>query len=63
MKYTTLSQRPFKVKGSRVRRTYSGGKLLETWHNDLEPLAGVFPEEWVASIVQATNAGREDIVV
>lgn len=62
MKYTDLSQRPLKVKGSRVWRTYSGGKLLEAWHSDPEPTDGVFPEEWVASIVQATNAGRENII-
>ena len=62
MKYTDLSLRPLKVKGSRVWRTYSGGKLLETWHKDSQPADGIFPEEWVASIVQARNAGRENII-
>lgn len=62
MEYADLSQRPLRVNGSRVWRTYSGGKLLETWHDDSRPSDGFFPEEWVASIVQARNAGREAIV-
>ena len=60
--YTELSVMPLKVMGSRVWRTYSGGKLLERWKGASKPADGVFPEEWVASTVQAINAGREHLI-
>jgi len=61
-RYAELSRRPLQVAGSRVWRLYSGGKLLETWKGVSEPSDGEFPEEWVASAVQAKNVGREHLV-
>lgn len=61
-KYINLSNRPLQVTGARVWRTYSGGKLLEHWKGASKPADGVFPEEWVASTVQAINAGREHLI-
>jgi mannose-6-phosphate isomerase len=60
--YADLSDRPLKVTGSRVWRTYSGGRLLERWKGESNPSDGVFPEEWIASTIQAVNAGREHLV-
>lgn len=54
--------RPFKLSNNRVWRTYAGGECLEQWQGDSNPSDGSFPEEWVASTVIASNAGRENIV-
>ncbi|WP_281884839.1 type I phosphomannose isomerase catalytic subunit [Paenibacillus sp. YYML68] len=56
-----LSGQPLKLKSNRVWRTYTGGKLIESWQHKPEPVDSEFPEEWVASTVKAKNAGREHI--
>ncbi|TBL80741.1 type I phosphomannose isomerase catalytic subunit [Paenibacillus thalictri] len=53
---------PFKLSRNRVWRTYAGGEFLERWQGGGSPADSSFPEEWVASTVIASNAGREDIV-
>jgi mannose-6-phosphate isomerase len=57
-----LSQRPLKLLSNRVWRTYHGGKMIEQWQGNEAPQDNSFPEEWIASVVQARNAGREHIV-
>ncbi len=36
--------------------------MLEQWRGAEQPMDGRFPEEWVASVVNARNPGREDVV-
>lgn len=57
-----LSQKPLKLLSNRVWRTYYGGRLIEAWQGIESPQDNSFPEEWIASVVQARNAGREDKV-
>ena len=40
---------------NRVRRTYRGGKLLDQWKGLTDPQDCECPEEWIASVVEATN--------
>lgn len=51
---------PLKLDHARAWRTYIGGKLLDQWHGKKEGEDTNFPEEWIASLVRARNAGRED---
>ena len=60
--YPELSRRPFKVMENRVWRTYTGGMMIERWQGIENPEDGNLPEEWVASTVNARNAGREHIL-
>lgn len=50
-----LSTIPLKLVGSRVWRTYSGGSQIDKWHGCLGDVNNHYPEEWVASIVEARN--------
>lgn len=53
-------QAPVKLTSPRVWRTYLGGSHIDAIHG----LAGEdsqFPEEWIISVVNARNAGREHI--
>jgi mannose-6-phosphate isomerase len=51
-----LSGQPLKLMRNRVWRTYTGGKLLDKWQG-IEPACdGHYPEQWVASTVEAKNA-------
>lgn len=52
---------PVRLTGARAWRTYLGGKMLDRFHGNTESEDGHFPEEWIASLVPARNAGREDI--
>ena len=47
---------------NRVWRSYLGGKTLDYLQNAAEPKDSHFPEEWIASTVQAINPGRESYV-
>ncbi|RAU99816.1 mannose-6-phosphate isomerase [Paenibacillus sp. YN15] len=58
---TDLSRRPLKLKSNRVWRTYTGGKLIDSWQQKRDAVDSEFPEEWVASTVKAQNSGREHI--
>lgn len=50
---------PLKLSSNRVWRTYKGGRLIEEWLHLSNATDGCFPEEWVASVTQAYNPGRE----
>ena len=52
---------PIRLTGSRAWRTYFGGKLLEQFHGEKNGEDDHFPEEWIASLVAARNAGREEL--
>ncbi|WP_333474278.1 hypothetical protein [Paenibacillus gyeongsangnamensis] len=59
---TEWSRKPLKLRLNRVWRTYRGGLLLEQWQGLARPQDSDCPEEWVASLVRARNAGREHLV-
>lgn len=50
-----------KFKQNRVRRNYSGGKELDELQNFSPATDSDRPEEWVASLVEATNEGLTQI--
>ncbi len=50
-----------KFTSNRVWRTYQGGKLLDEIEAKSSPQDTHFPENWIGSIVEARNIGREDI--
>lgn len=54
-----LSKQPLLLNSARVRRTYSGGRILEEWQGRAEAADGNMPEEWIASVVEARNPGFE----
>lgn len=54
--------RPVRLQGARVWRTYLGGKMLDHFYGAENGEDGHFPEMWIASLVEARNTGREDIV-
>ncbi|MCP4763897.1 MAG: mannose-6-phosphate isomerase [archaeon] len=56
------SSMPLKLKTNRVWRTYTGGKLIEKLQNIDNPKDSHFPEDWVASVTEACNPRREDII-
>ncbi len=53
---------PLRLLNNRVWRTYSGGQLLESWQGKEVSEDSSFPEEWIASTVQARNVGREHLI-
>lgn len=50
-----------KFKQNRVRRNYSGGKELDKLQNIVPATDSERPEEWIASLVEATNKGLAPI--
>lgn len=50
-----------KFSANRVWRTYQGGKVLDSIEGKSNPSDSHFPEDWIGSVVQARNIGREDI--
>jgi mannose-6-phosphate isomerase len=52
---------PLKLSRTRVWRTYHGGKLLDQFQGAEDPQDSSFPEEWIASVTQARNTGREHV--
>lgn len=54
-------ERPLKVNGERVWRTYAGGRELDRMHGKPNPADSQFPEEWMLSVTRAKNPGRETI--
>lgn len=46
---------------NRVWRTYQGGAGLDRLSSAGSPADGHFPEDWVASVTRARNAGREHL--
>ncbi|MCD1259898.1 class I mannose-6-phosphate isomerase [Paenibacillus athensensis] len=59
--WSKLAEMPIALSANRVWRTYRGGSLIDRWQGMPEAHDSDFPEEWVASVVQASNAGREHI--
>lgn len=56
-----LMSQIIKFSANRVWRTYQGGKLLDLMAEEQEPQDSHFPEDWIGSIVEAKNVGREHI--
>ena len=52
---------PIRLDNPRAWRTYLGGSRLDRLHGIDPGTDGHFPEEWIMSVVEARNAGREDI--
>ena len=52
---------PLKLNAPRAWRTYFGGKMIDELHGIKDTEDTHFPEEWIASVVSAKNAGREHI--
>jgi mannose-6-phosphate isomerase len=50
-----------KFAANRVWRTYQGGKQLDIMEGKSSPRDSSFPEDWIASTVEASNVGREDV--
>jgi len=59
--YGDLAKQPIPLQPNRVWRTYTGGQLIDTWQGSNHLEDSSFPEEWVASVVKATNVGREHV--
>ncbi len=53
---------PLKLKGERVWRTYIGGREIDRLHGEKELKDTHYPEEWMYSVTQAANSGRESVV-
>lgn len=51
-----------KFSPNRVWRTYQGGKLLDRIEGKSDPKDSSFPEDWIGSVVEAKNIGREHVV-
>ena len=45
------------MRTNRVRRTYTGGKMIDLWQGNIEGKDTECPEEWIASVVEAYNPG------
>jgi len=45
---------------NRVWRTYEGGKVLDSIEGKPEPNDSHFPEDWIGSVVEARNPGRDN---
>ena len=50
-----------KLTNERAWRTYIGGKLIDEFHGKIPGEDSHFPEEWIMSITECRNAGREEI--
>ncbi|MDR1280854.1 MAG: phosphoheptose isomerase, partial [Opitutaceae bacterium] len=63
---SSLQNRIFPLPPNRVWRTYQGGRQLDALaqHDDnaaAAPADGHFPEDWIASLTNARNSGREHL--
>ncbi len=50
-----------KFSSNRVWRTYPGGKHLDIIEGKYIPEDSYFPEDWIGSIIEARNVGREHV--
>ena len=57
-----LLNQPIIIASTRAWRTYLGGKQLDERDNKINAQDSNFPEEWMFSVTQAKNLGREDVV-
>ncbi len=53
---------PIRLDAPRAWRTYTGGAKLDLLHGKEKGEITQFPEEWIMSVVEARNAGREHII-
>ena len=53
----------YQLDNPRVWRTYIGGRALDELHGKRNPKDGSFPEEWIMSVIEARNVGREEVHV
>ncbi len=58
MEQVRNSRIPHVMELNRVKRAYTGGKLLDIWQGIQDPKDGSFPEEFLSSTVEVTNADR-----
>ena len=56
--YQHLIKVPLVLNFNRVKRAYTGGKLLDQWQGIEPPSDGQFPEEFLISTVEVTNEDR-----
>lgn len=54
--------RLLRLSPNRVWRTYPGGRTLDEIENNPQPADSHMSEDWIGSVTQARNTGREDIV-
>ena len=59
MKHENQVYLPLKMRRNRVYRIYLGGKLLDEFCGAAQGEDSYFPEDWLASLVQANNLPRE----
>src|SRR5436309_6340398 len=52
-----LTKSPMLLAPNRVWRMYPGGAMIDRLKGAVDPKDSEFPEEWVGSIVQASNPG------
>lgn len=57
-----MNPKILKLSETRVWRTYTGGEIIDLWHGKDTGVIDNFPEDWVASTVEAINPNRPDIV-
>jgi len=55
MNLNNLYNQPLKLEHNRVWRMYTGGLLLEKWNGFKNPKDSHYPEEWIASTIEARN--------
>ena len=58
MKHEDYGYMPLKMQSNRVYRIYLGGKLLDEFCGAEQGEDSYFPEDWLASLVQANNLPR-----
>lgn len=59
MRYDKLINEPIILNNNRVKRAYIGGMLLDQWQGIEPAVDGNFPEEFLISTVEVTNANKE----
>ncbi len=52
-----MNPKIIKLSQNRVRRNYQGGKTLKALNGEQNPIDDNMPEEWIASLVMASNPG------
>ena len=57
--YARATVRPHRLASTRVYRFYSGGALIGALRGEPEE-DGSFPEDWVGSVTEAVNPGRDE---
>lgn len=55
-----LSQIPYVLELNRVKRAYTGGRLLDEWQGLDDPKDGNFSEEFLISTVEVTNENKSN---